>query len=60
MDEHLTRIIVIAVTAVWVLSFLADIVLPIYEPSPYVHVAMMAVVGAATARYIYQRNGGGR
>ena len=59
MDEHLTRIIVIAVTAVWVLSFLADILLPVYEPSPYVHVAMMAVVGAATARYIYQRNGGG-
>ena len=60
MDEKLTRIIVIAVTAVWVASFLADVVLPAYEPSPYTHAAMMAVVGGATARYIYIRNGGGK
>ena len=60
MDPKLTRIVVYAVTAVWVASFLADILISGYDPSPYVHVAMMAVVGAATARYVYQRNGGGK
>lgn len=57
MDEKLTRIVILAVTVVWVGSFVADILLPTYDPSPYVHVAMMAVVGAATARHIYVRNG---
>lgn len=60
MDDKLTRIIVISVTVVWVLSFMADIFLPTYDPSPFVHVAMMAVVGAATAKAIYMKNGGGR
>ena len=58
VDQKLTRIVVLAVTIVWIVSFLADIVLERYEPSPYIHIAMMAVVGAATARYIYIRNGG--
>lgn len=58
MDAKLTRIIVLSVTAVWVLSFVADIFLPAYDPSPFVHISMMAVVGAATARAIYVHNGG--
>ena len=60
VDEKLTRIVVLAVTGVWVLMFLADVILPNYQPSPYVHAAMMAVVGSATARYLYLRNGGGK
>lgn len=59
LDARLTRIVVLAVTAVWVASFVADIFIPAYDPSPYIHAAMMAVVGAATARHIYMRNGGG-
>lgn len=60
MDEKLTRIVVLAVTTVWVLSFLADLFLPAYDPPPVTGAAMMAVVGGATARYIYLRNGGGK
>jgi len=59
VDSKLTRIVVLAVTGVWVVSFIADLFLPNYDPPAATSAAMMAIVGAATARYIYLRNGGG-
>jgi len=39
--------IAIVVTAVWSISFLADIFVKDYDPSPFIHFLMMAVAGAA-------------
>ena len=47
------------ITGVWVVSFLADVFLPAYEPSPYVHVAMMSVAGWLFAAPLVRRNGNG-
>ena len=58
MEARLVRLVVVLVSAVWGASFIADILIEDYNPSPYVHFAMMAVVGAATGRYIVMRNGG--
>lgn len=58
MDEGLSKIIVYVVMVAWVISFLADLVIASYEPSLFVQAAFMAVVGAATGRIIYLRNGG--
>jgi hypothetical protein len=35
------------VLAVWVISFFGQLIIPMYEPSNYVHLAMMAVVGSS-------------
>jgi hypothetical protein len=45
-DDALRRFVVLVVVSVWAISFIADLFLPAYDPSPFVHVAMMAVVGA--------------
>ena len=47
MPKKLSNAIAIVVTVVWTVSFVADIVLKSYDPSPFIHLAMMAVVGAA-------------
>lgn len=47
MDHKTTNIIALVVTGVWALSFIADIILTSYEPSPYLHAIMMTVAGAA-------------
>lgn len=46
-DKRIVNAIAILVSAVWAVSFIADIVLDSYSPSPFVHLAMMTVVGAA-------------
>jgi hypothetical protein len=44
--ETLAVTIGYSVLVVWVLSFFGQVVIPMYEPSNYVHLAMMAVVGS--------------
>lgn len=46
-DKRLINAIAILVSTVWALSFVADIFLKGYDPSPFVHLSMMTVVGAA-------------
>ena len=43
---ELSTFIAITVTVVWATSFIADIFIPGYDPSPFIHLAMMTVVGA--------------
>jgi len=57
VDASLTKLIAVVVTVVWVGSIIVDILVPAYDPPPSVHLTMMAVVGAATGRYIIWRNG---
>jgi hypothetical protein len=57
VEARLVRLVVVVVTCVWAVSFIADIVLDAYEPSPFIHGAMMLIVGGATGRYIVLRNG---
>jgi hypothetical protein len=57
VDARLVRLIVLVVSGIWAISILADLVFPAYDPPPSVHVAMMAVVGAATGQYIVGRGG---
>jgi len=45
--ETLAIIIGYSVLVVWVISFVTQLVVPEYEPSNYVHLAMMAVVGSS-------------
>jgi hypothetical protein len=59
MDRKISNVIAIVVTTVWACSFLADIVFKEYQPSAFVHLAMMAVVGAAFGHsFIAKKNGG--
>jgi len=55
MDRRISNFIAIMVTVVWVTSFVADILSKEYAPSPYVHLAMMAVVGAAFGNSLLKR-----
>lgn len=48
--RRMTAVIAGVVTTVWAVSFIADILLPNYEPSPLLHLIMMTVVGAAVGR----------
>lgn len=49
MDKRVSNAIAIVVTAVWTISFLADIALRKYDPPASVHAIMMIVAGAAFA-----------
>lgn len=49
-SSNLTTGIAILVSVIWAASFIADIALPQYDPSPFVHLAMMTVVGAVVGR----------
>jgi hypothetical protein len=56
--KRLPELLAIVVALVWSASFVADIMLgPDYEPSPYVHFAMMLVLGAYFGRQIVRGNG---
>ncbi len=55
MSNRTINGIAIVVTAVWAVSFIADIALSSYEPSPYLHVIMMMVAGAAFGTNIVRR-----
>lgn len=57
MDKRVVNAIAIVVTCVWAVSFLADIAMKTYEPSPYIHVIMMAVAGAAFGGGLIRKNG---
>lgn len=60
-DEHTAstrRIVMLVVTTVWAASFVADIALVEYSPSPYIHAAMMAILGALFGREMIGRSGG--
>jgi hypothetical protein len=48
-DKRVSGGIAITVTVVWAISFLADIVMTTYEPSPLIHAIMLTVAGAAVA-----------
>lgn len=45
-DKRLVNGIAILVSTIWAISLGADIIVKDYDPSPFVHLAMMAVVGA--------------
>lgn len=51
------RNIMYLVGTIWSLSFIADIVLDAYSPSPFIHMAMMSVLGALFGKEILGRNG---
>lgn len=42
---HVRRYVMVVVATVWLGSFIADVALARYTPSPYVHMVMLAVVG---------------
>lgn len=46
------RTVMYVVTSVWAASFLADIFIDTYEPSPFIHMAMMSILGAIFGREI--------
>lgn len=51
LNPRTVNIIALTITFVWATSFLADIILKeAYDPSPYVHLIMMSLVGSALSR----------
>ncbi len=55
MDEkflaRLFAVLAVAVTAVWLIGYLAPIVRPSYVPPPELNIVMMAVIGIFAALY---------
>lgn len=48
------------VTTVWAISFLVDIIPRLdYEPSPFIHLAFMLILGALFGERLVRRNGNG-
>jgi hypothetical protein len=59
-DNRIVNGIAILVSLVWAISFVADILIAGYDPSPFIHLAMMTIVGAAVGRgFIRNGNGNG-
>lgn len=54
---HARRMLIYAVMLVWVSSFIADIYLQDYQPSAFVHLAMMTILGALFGREVLGKNG---
>lgn len=50
VDPRITNLVAVVITLVWMGSFLADIVVPDYDPSPFVHMTMMGLAGAIFGR----------
>lgn len=46
LNQSVVNGIAIVITVVWATSFLADIFVKNYDPSPFVHFIMLAVAGA--------------
>lgn len=46
MDKKVSNAIAIIITFVWASSFIADILIVEYSPSPFVHMIMMGLAGA--------------
>jgi len=57
-DKKLVTGIAVLVSSVWAVSFIADIVIKSYDPSPFVHLAMMTVVGAVVGHGFIKGGGG--
>lgn len=49
INTGLANAIVAIVTAVWVVSFAAAIILPDYQPDPQINLIFAAIVGSAMA-----------
>lgn len=45
-NASMRRLVMGVVTGIWALSFIADIAIGDYSPSPFIHMAMMAILGA--------------
>lgn len=60
ISDRIRNGIAVVITAVWAVSFLADIASDSYEPSPYLHAIMLVVAGSAFGASIVTRNGNGR
>lgn len=56
-NSHARRVLIYAVLSVWVFSFIADIYIEGYEPSPFIHMAMMTILGALFGREVLGKNG---
>lgn len=46
------HVVMLTVTFIWAASFIADVLLEEYSPSPYIHAAMMTILGALFGREI--------
>jgi len=46
INRTVANAIAIVITAVWAASFIADIFIKDYDPSPFVHFIMLGVAGA--------------
>lgn len=57
-DARVTNGVAIIVMGVWAVSFLADIFIKAYDPSPFVHLIAMMVAGAAVGHGFVQSGGG--
>lgn len=60
LSERAATAIAGAITIVWVISSLADIVSKEYEMSPFVHIAMMGVAGAIFGHGFFPKGNGGK
>lgn len=47
--------IAVVITGAWTISFLVDIVVETYDPSPSVHALMMIVAGAVFGEGLFRR-----
>lgn len=56
-NQATRRVIMLVVTGVWAASFIADIAITDYHPSPYIHAAMMAIIGALFGREMLGKTG---
>lgn len=54
--DKLTTGIGVVVTAVWAASFICDIVMSAYDPSPYIHLTMMAIVGSLFGKAAFDKS----
>lgn len=59
VDKRIANGIAVTVTAVWAISFIADLFLKSYDPSPFIHMMMMGVAGAALGSAFWRGAGGG-
>lgn len=49
ISPRLTGVIVVVVTTVWVVSFVATIAVPSYRADPEINIVFMGIVGGALA-----------
>jgi hypothetical protein len=51
MSNRLRTVVIILVTAVWAINFVAPVFEHNYKPAPELNVAFMAIIGILTASY---------